>query len=75
LGAHQHFIQPFKNAKFRPNYAQKYVFFEKKNCKIAAAAEAPLSNFHWPPAAGGSAPRPPLCFQYKGFQYALFILL
>jgi len=21
LGAHQHFIQPFKNAKFRPNYA------------------------------------------------------
>jgi len=21
LGAHQHFIQSFKNAKFRPNYA------------------------------------------------------
>jgi len=21
LGAHQHFIQPFKNAKHRPNYA------------------------------------------------------
>jgi len=27
LGAHQHFIQSFKNAKFGPKYAEKCVFF------------------------------------------------
>jgi len=30
LGKYQHFIQPFKNAKFKPNYASKLRIFGKQ---------------------------------------------
>jgi len=35
------------------------LYFYEKNWKIAAALGAPPPNPRWPPAAGGSTPRPP----------------
>jgi len=66
------FIQPIKNAKFRLNYAYKNAYFLEKNCIIAAASETPPLNPHWLPAARGSAPGPPICFKYKGFNIPHF---
>jgi len=53
----------------------KNEYFLEKSCKIAALSGAPPPNSRWPPAAGGYASRPPLCFQFKGFQRTLLFLL
>jgi len=63
-GAHQHFIQPFKHVKFRPNYAKKNAYFLKNAVK---------SPQHPPLSSGGC--RLLLCFQYNRFQHTLFPLL
>jgi len=42
------------------------LFFEKAG-KIAAALGAPPPNPRWPPAAGGSALRPPSCYSHSTY--------
>jgi len=41
------------------------LYFLKKAGKIAEALGAPPPNSRWPPAAGGSAPRPPSCYSHS----------
>jgi len=41
---------------------KKAYFFEKKNTKTVSASGATSTNPRLPPAAGGSAPRPPRCY-------------
>jgi len=47
------------------------LYFLIKAGKIAEALGAQLPTPRWPPAAGGSAPRPPSCYSHSTYELLL----